>query len=328
MSDYLVDLIKRTEEPLGTIRPRLGSIFEAAQGVRRGLPELGTPVSPWIPVDSELEAEQAVSLEAPATDHTVRTIQPATRRSETIAPSAKMIGSETDARTIYSTIVAPAIRSGPDDQAFEAGQYERFQRVQRTVTAPPLDRSPSVIGRPIYQPPVSSSSFASVQWQESGHHSNVIQEGRTPISDVGHSPGESQNLRPQQAPSIVQPVSAVERRTANMGKLDEAHPSRPDLADVKPSVVSEVPVSWQAASPPAGQLVQPRIALAPRVREHSGVPATLSPEPPVIKVTIGRIEVRANAASQRPAPAPARPPSRPRPALSLDDYLKQRGGSR
>lgn len=328
MSDYLVDLIKRTEEPLGTIRPRLGSIFEAAQGVRRGLPELGTPVSPWIPVDSELEAAQAVSLEAPATDHTVRTIQPATRRSETIDPSATRVGSETDTRLIHSTIVEPLARAASDDQAFETEEQVQFQRMRRTVSAPPVDQSPSVAGQSMVQPSVSSSNLSSEPWSESDLLSNVKMDPPALRSDAGQSPGESQNLRSQQAPSSIRPASAVERITAAMGRLDEAQAPRPDLADVTSVFSSEVPVSRQTDLPPAGQLVKPRIALAPRVQEHSGVPATPSPEPPAIKVTIGRIEVRANAASQRPAPAPARPPSRPRPALSLDDYLKQRGGSR
>jgi hypothetical protein len=41
---------------------------------------------------------------------------------------------------------------------------------------------------------------------------------------------------------------------------------------------------------------------------------------PTIRVTIGRIEVRPAAPALPPA---ARPASRPRPALSLDDYLKR-----
>lgn len=54
-------------------------------------------------------------------------------------------------------------------------------------------------------------------------------------------------------------------------------------------------------------------------REPSAAPA---PELPTIRVSIGRIEVRAIAPPvQRPAPA-----RRPGPALALDDYLKQRSG--
>ena len=44
-------------------------------------------------------------------------------------------------------------------------------------------------------------------------------------------------------------------------------------------------------------------------------------ERPIIRVTIGRIDVRAV-----PPPAPPQPPPPPAPGLSLDDYLKERNG--
>jgi hypothetical protein len=47
----------------------------------------------------------------------------------------------------------------------------------------------------------------------------------------------------------------------------------------------------------------------------------VEPAPPVIRVTVGRVEVRA---TRSPEPRPQ--PARPRPTLSLDDYLKRRDG--
>jgi len=55
-----------------------------------------------------------------------------------------------------------------------------------------------------------------------------------------------------------------------------------------------------------------RVATAPEV----------SPHPPTIRVTIGRVEVQA---VMPPAPTPVyAPPARREPTLSLKDYLKQR----
>jgi hypothetical protein len=52
-------------------------------------------------------------------------------------------------------------------------------------------------------------------------------------------------------------------------------------------------------------------------------PAIADPGPPTIRVTIGRVDVRA----VMPAPpVPVAKPVHPRPGLSLDDYLKQRRG--
>jgi hypothetical protein len=45
---------------------------------------------------------------------------------------------------------------------------------------------------------------------------------------------------------------------------------------------------------------------------------------PLVRVHIGRIEVRA--VEPKPKPAAARKPAPPRPGLSLDDYLKRRKG--
>ena len=61
----------------------------------------------------------------------------------------------------------------------------------------------------------------------------------------------------------------------------------------------------------------------PSNAELSTQQAELASTAPVIRVTIGRIEVRA-AAPPAPAPRPAAPPSGPR--LSLDAYLERRGG--
>lgn len=70
-------------------------------------------------------------------------------------------------------------------------------------------------------------------------------------------------------------------------------------------------------------------SVAPRVsRPGSGnhqQPGTREPSAPAIRVSIGRIEVRA----ATPPPVPAAQPAasaRPGPALSLDDYLKRRNG--
>jgi hypothetical protein len=46
-------------------------------------------------------------------------------------------------------------------------------------------------------------------------------------------------------------------------------------------------------------------------------------EPPVVRVTIGRVDVRATFAAPPPAP---RPPAERKPGLSLEDYLKARAG--
>jgi hypothetical protein len=69
---------------------------------------------------------------------------------------------------------------------------------------------------------------------------------------------------------------------------------------------------------PRGSVVRPE---AVRVAERPAAKAEEQPERPVVRVTIGRIEVRAAPAPAQPQPA-ARPGWKP-PVLSLDDYLER-----
>lgn len=75
------------------------------------------------------------------------------------------------------------------------------------------------------------------------------------------------------------------------------------------------------------RVIQPRIAIhrePAKTMSEKDEMAFVEPSspPPNIRVTIGRVEVRAIMPPEPKAP-PAKP-SRPGPALSLDDYLKQR----
>jgi hypothetical protein len=105
---------------------------------------------------------------------------------------------------------------------------------------------------------------------------------------------------------------------------DEALP-RPDRtrgseslrSDVLPHVRSAAaPTIVRRAEPPgrSGNLrATDRLSVSPN--------ASAANEPPIVRVTIGRIEVRAEPA---PAPAPRKISSRSEPKLTLDAYLKSR----
>jgi hypothetical protein len=87
-------------------------------------------------------------------------------------------------------------------------------------------------------------------------------------------------------------------------------------------------VSDQAvrSSTPAMSVVQPHVTLYREPPVSIPSTGTAMPEPaPTIKITIGRVDVRA----VTPAMPAARPaPARPSQVLSLEDYLKQREGGR
>lgn len=122
-----------------------------------------------------------------------------------------------------------------------------------------------------------------------------------------HTPVKSDQdvttLGPQDSPELVgregsPPATSTESRAHAL--VAKTPRSMPGLAHARtPDAL--LPVQYFEASPP-----------------EKSAPA------PAIRVTIGRIEVRAVMPSHEPAERAT--PTRPRPKLSLDDYLKQRNG--
>lgn len=144
-----------------------------------------------------------------------------------------------------------------------------------------------------------------------------------PKSETATSPGQ-RSARPAKIFSPLQsktgfssqPVAPPERKNSlakenfAAGQLDAVA----DSASTAIAAMRSAPVFPQTSLRPYTQ------SLAP---PQNG--KTVSPSAPIIRVNIGRIEVRA----VTPAAPPAHP-KRPRagPMLSLEDYLKQRGGQR
>jgi hypothetical protein len=133
------------------------------------------------------------------------------------------------------------------------------------------------------------------------------------------------------------PEKTTERREPPVGPLlvertrdkvlsEEAahHESERRTTIGKPALtpVRAVPASDTARPPTAHPAGQARPSL-PRWRE---IGAEGPSSPPTVKVTIGRIEVRATTPPAPPTPRTRR--QRPGPALTLDEYLKKRSGER
>jgi hypothetical protein len=121
--------------------------------------------------------------------------------------------------------------------------------------------------------------------------------------------------------STVRPAAALAAEPA----MDRAAVGR-SLPAARESRASEldrgvVPASRDRADPAPRPRTPPGETASTRPRRQQ--PAQQPPAPPAIRVTIGRVEVRAAAP---PAAATPRPPRPPR--LSLDDYLEARRGGR
>jgi hypothetical protein len=167
----------------------------------------------------------------------------------------------------------------------------------------------------------------------------------TEVSDRRMGPAPARRALPD--PAISEALAHKEReheeRDRAVGrKKRERAPETPVLATESADTANTADAANTAdvadarggRSGPSGQPV-PETPLVPVADPSRTTPAPVLAAPhkreaareassPTVRVTIGRVEVRAV------APEPAQPPPmvRPQPALSLDDYLRQRGGGR
>jgi hypothetical protein len=133
---------------------------------------------------------------------------------------------------------------------------------------------------------------------------------RPPGGDVGIGP--ARHRRGVDA----KPMPSVEAQRRHVGEGSEAE----EEAAAPPKAHLGRPVPMAVGHRP--QLTPSPASSAPAPVDRHEEPQTPTPDAPIIRVTIGRIEVRA---IMPPAPAPPRqPPSRPAPRLSLEEYLHQR----
>jgi hypothetical protein len=116
-------------------------------------------------------------------------------------------------------------------------------------------------------------------------------------------------------------ISRFISRSANDVTQPTLIPSQPLPAEPQSRFQTIPLIKLVAAREP---IVSPSFVVHPRIAPSEPLPDEIKPtQPPVIRVTIGRIEVRANMTT--PAPPHSSVPHLPK--LSLDDYLKsQRRG--
>jgi hypothetical protein len=187
---------------------------------------------------------------------------------------------------------------------------------------PPADATPSAAANPtptpsMPQPPPAFTSTTQPQTTPSSPPEPLFAAAWPLIRSAAPQasvPNESRDSQPEQIrthPSIPIPASTA-----------------PLLPDHEPRLETSRGAAAESAVPPQlshspSSLSRPVISLpaSPVAAPRRGLAAELEPPSRIVRVTIGRVDVRAQfpAAPQPPAVKSARPP-----ALSLDEYLKQR----
>jgi hypothetical protein len=127
--------------------------------------------------------------------------------------------------------------------------------------------------------------------------------------------------RSENGPSIERPLSARAREAQLIPPQPASAGAQPQITPLEAKRAARALDSFESKTPIASpaQPVERRVGqrLAQPAANLRGEPQAA---PPGIKITIGRVEVRA----LMPEPRPARRKPAPRSALSLDDYLKRR----
>jgi hypothetical protein len=199
-------------------------------------------------------------------------------------------GEQDGARPAAAPPAAPRLRGRPQS----AVSVPRDGSLPDDVTAPPPYR-----GRQI--PPAAPLSVETVAAELAPEPSSL--------------PGPVQSLSEPRADrgGAAEPAKPV--------PVEPAMPGRETLPPETPPPAAQALPTREGATivaRPRTRLAQP----AEPVPAEGKQPVSGPESPPTIRVTIGRVEVRA---VMPPAPEPA-PPPRHAPRLSLDDYLKQRSG--
>lgn len=126
----------------------------------------------------------------------------------------------------------------------------------------------------------------------------------------------AQHPREEPEPLLI-PAGAASMRSVSDAPLREPKQTAEsrESPDALPKPKNVVPREIASPGPERAALV------TPKREDKISAPGS----PPSIQITIGRIDVRAEAPAARPAPTRAKTPA---PVLSLDDYLRRREGGR
>ncbi len=313
MRNFLSSLIDRNQRPQTEIRPRLGSLFEPS-------PLVGAPVQ----AGQETDSPSQMASRPPST--TVPETLPAPEPHASLKPRPDAEKPMDLPRLRVDPPGLPAQTVGRRD-----GQDEAIRQSQRAVrpisppaqpssqNAPPV-RSTTFPERDLLEPQVRSQTVEPASPARpvavalhARRHEAPPKEGRSDAPDQGDRPAA-----PHDADWMARLAATVSSPAAST--IVNERPSLPrgeqKFATIRPEQIAP------PGTDPRAQAGSTRNASPNTSLPGQGNP----PEPPIIRVSIGRIEVRANVPEPpRPRPLPGQS-ARRQPALSLSDYLKQRGG--
>jgi hypothetical protein len=346
MSDYLTNLALTLTNPQPAIRPRLGGRFEpmrpALSSMEGGVSSIKeaphaildtpslTPAGEDIAGPVEYGVLSIENQEAPPLDTRYSILHP--RRGQPPMPSE------------LPTAYAPAERPKPVQQTPFAGRINvagtlprRPQQPVAAVTAVTGEQSGLPAPGWTHERASAASQSRGKPTGGSGLPLDTIPANRAEIKGVEPA-SRSEATQPPRRLQQVQPVAPLQGHALRevQSVLNPPRSGVPALGEQPASM--EAPRRRHRAPPSEEQPIAQRASIRPAVtmasagsihdsaRSFAGVQPTQAA--PTIRVTIGRVEVRATP----PGPADGAPVAQPKtprkPVVSLEEYLAQRNGDR
>lgn len=293
MSDYLSHLVARSLDRTEVIKPRLASFFEpSVQGEPVFGDESGSERmdASYAPDETGYDNLQSAWLSDQTPQLKSDALQPARSGSQQ-TPGQPRSGMTRQALPASSSSSVP-----PEVTA---------QSLKKTPQQKPSQDLPAPSGG---DEPYVASPGAAAERSRASAHEPAIQS--IPIES---SPPTLQEVTAQ--PSAVR---MVQQESDHEMLTPLAPPSPGDGETYQPHRVTAERNRESTREPAIQPITIEQIVLPDKTQPRASEPA----EPAAIRVTIGRVEVRATTPPQPPAPR-TRPPG---PALTLDDYLKKRNG--
>ena len=228
---------------------------------------------------------------------------PVLEMRETESPSAHRVepGAEQEAHGSASLALQKARTSAPSQHSVKSGPREPVEvsLSQRMVGLETPDNLASI-------PRLVRSEDSPAGNRSKGDFPTALE----PLFKEEHGP------KPLLEPSSEIPNNASE----SQGASKASHAEQPQALETRSDDTS-------SQKPSAPKVIRPNVVVRREPAklipgEHESALTEPLPSPPAIRVTIGRVEVRAIVPPTSPKPRTT--PARRAPALSLDDYIKQR----
>jgi hypothetical protein len=317
MSDYITNLVARTLNSAATIQPRLPSLFEP----------MAQELTPAAPIASDTDFTAPLVERCGDTESSLQVVSSRTppHSSQTIAgigdrPEPVIENSSDQESPSPTAIVGTNITPNPTYSQRTA----RSQRVQKG-------------DEPVVHLHATSEKLVSTAQPRS---TKSIFESKPPATPVGPLPSTAKSIFESKRPATpVGPLPSTAKSVFESKRL--ATPVGPLPSTAKSIFESKRPATPVGPLPLAGHSILESKRLVTRVGQHPlaevpvqlrvaeqlkpGREAAIASAPPTVRVTIGRIDVRA---IMPPVPAKRAVPQQRGSTQSLEEYLKQRSENR